>query len=94
MKTQVLALTLVLALLYSSVTGLIFIDFATANPAPLFPLPWDVVTTPPTIVVYSPVQNQTYNVTQMLLNFSIIVKPESRFENVTSVYYVIPVHEL
>jgi hypothetical protein len=104
MKRTALALTLVLALLFSTVAGVMFIYLATANPAPLFPFPWDEpVTTPPTIVVHSPVQNQTYGSTDVLLNFS-IVKPETWFPsghlkehgynegvfgNVTSVYYVV-----
>ena len=104
MKRTTLGLTLIMALLVSAVAGAMSINLATANPAPLFPFPWnEPVTTPPTIVVYSPVQNQTYSSTDMWLNFS-IVKPETWFPseywrnfgyneavfgNVTSVYYVV-----
>jgi hypothetical protein len=105
MKRTALALSLILALLFSAVTGAVFIDLATANPAPLFAFPTEPVTTLPTIVVHSPVQNQTYSSTDVWLNFS-IVKPETwfaidvahhadhsplteTFVNITSVYYVV-----
>jgi hypothetical protein len=80
------------------------VSLATANPAPLFPFPWgEPVTTPPTIVVYSPVQNQTYSTNEIWLNFTII-KPETWFPsghlaemgyvnavfgNVTTAYYTV-----
>jgi hypothetical protein len=78
------------------------VNLAMANPGPLLPFPYgEPVTTPPTIVVYSPVQNQTYNSTDVWLNFTII-KPETWFPsgplaehynavfgNVTSVYYIV-----
>ncbi len=89
-KKTLLTIAFISALLFSAVAGAMSVNLATANPAPLFPLPWDKpVTTPTTIVVHSPVQNQIYNSTEVWLNFSIIVKPESVFENVTSVYYVV-----
>jgi hypothetical protein len=97
-------LTLISALLFSAVSGAVLTRLASANPAPLFPFPWnDPVTTPPTIVVYSPVQNQTYNTIEVWLNFT-IMKPEAWFPsghlaehgynnavfgNVTSVYYIV-----
>ena len=80
------------------------VNFAKANPAPLFSFPTAPITTPPEIIVNSPVQNQTYNTTVML---SItIIKPEiwfaidvgshsdgspinQSFVNITSVYYAI-----
>ena len=98
------ALTLALALLFSVVTVAIFANLAKANPAPLFSFPTEPITTPPTIVVTSPVQNQTYNTT---VGLSLtIIKPETwfavdvghhsdgspinqTFVNITSVYYVI-----
>jgi hypothetical protein len=70
---------------------------ARANPAPLLPFPHDEpISTPPTIVVYSPVENQTYHSPSVLLNFS-LVKPDSWynglnspiFGNVTSVCYIV-----
>jgi hypothetical protein len=69
---------LVLALLFSTVAGAIFVNLATANPAPLFAFPTEPITTLPTIVVHSPVQNQLYNSTDVWLNFT-VVKPESWF---------------
>jgi hypothetical protein len=95
-KTELgLSLILILTLLLSY--AVVFVDLATANPAPLFPFPQDPVTTPPSIFVYSPVQNETYNSTQVTLNFTVI-KPDSWFSNgnffgdyvfgnITSVYY-------
>ena len=87
MKRTASALIIILALLFSMVAGAIFVNLATANPAPLFPLPWEPITTPPTIIVQSPIQNQTYNSTELWLNFSITVNDKTRFENITSVYY-------
>jgi hypothetical protein len=105
MKRTALALTVIFALSFSAVAGGLSLNRATANPAPLFAFPFDPVTTLPTIVVHSPVQNQIYNLTCVWLNFS-IVKPESwfafnagfhengqpiteTFVNITSVYYTV-----
>jgi hypothetical protein len=96
---------LVLALLFSTVAGAIFVNLATANPAPLFAFPTEPITTLPTIVVHSPVKNQIYNSTNVWLNFT-IVKPESwfaidvahhadhsplteTFVNITSIYFTV-----
>jgi hypothetical protein len=95
----------IIALLFSTVTGVMFINLATANPAPLFAFPQEPITTLPKIVVQSPVQNQFYNSTNVWLNFT-IVKPESwfainvgshsdfsplteTFVNITSIYFTI-----
>jgi hypothetical protein len=76
-----------------------------ANPAPLFTFPTEPITTQPTIIVTSPIQNQTYASNEMLLALT-IVKPETLFAfeafhhedhspgtrtfvNISSVYYVI-----
>jgi hypothetical protein len=76
-----------------------------ANPAPLFTFPTEPITTQPTIIVTSPVLNQTYASTEMLLALTVI-KPDTwfafdafshedhspgtqTFVNITSVYYVI-----
>jgi hypothetical protein len=87
-------------LLLSAVAGTIAVDLVTANPGPLLFFPEDPVTTPPTIVVDSPVQNQTYKSTDLWLNFT-IVKPDAWFPNrdwdvgnlifgnITSVYYTL-----
>ena len=104
MKRTALTLTLISALVFSAAVVTMPVNLATANPAPLFPFPWgEPVMTPPTIVVYSPVQNQTFSSTDVWLNFSMI-KPETWFPsedwrskgysegvfgNVTSVYYVV-----
>ena len=97
MKKTELGLSLILILTLLLSYAVVFVDLATANPAPLFPFPKDPVTTPPSIFVYSPVQNETYNSTQVTLNFTVI-KPDSWFSNgnffgdyvfgnITSVYY-------
>ncbi len=96
-------------LLISAVAGAISINLATANPGPLLFFPTEPVTTQPTIIVNSPVQNQTYNSTDVWLNFTII-KPETwfafnigafengtrisnTFGNITSVYYTVDGNE-
>jgi hypothetical protein len=101
LKKTLLALTLVFTFLLSYIV----VDLATANPAPLFAFPTKPLTTPPTILVHSPVENQAYNTTGVWLNFT-IVKPEEwfaidvashadysplteTFVNITSVYAVI-----
>jgi hypothetical protein len=76
-RTQ-LTKVLVLAFLFSAVTGAGFVNLVAANPAPLFAFPTEPKTTLPTIVVHSPVQNQIYNSTDVWLNFTVI-KPESWF---------------
>lgn len=78
LKRTTLTKALVLALLFSTVAGAVFINLVTANPAPLFAFPTEPKTTLPTIVVHSPVQNQNYNLTNVWLNFT-IVKPKSWF---------------
>jgi hypothetical protein len=98
------AVTLSLVLLFLVGVGATSVNLARANPAPLFSFPTEPITTPPTIIVNSPVQNQTYNTT---VEFSLtIIKPETwfaidvgshldgspinqAFVNVTSVYYAI-----
>ncbi len=94
MKKTVLGLSLILAILLSYTTA--FVGLTTANPAPLFPFPPNPIKTPPTIVVNSPAQNETYDSPNVWLNFSVI-KPDAWyptgaydvFGNVTSVYYVV-----
>lgn len=105
LKRTTLTKTLVLALLFSTVAVAVFVNLATADPAPLFAFPNEPITTLPTIVVHSPVQNQVYNSTSVWLNFT-IVKPESwfaidvgshadfsplteTFVNITSVYFTV-----
>ena len=72
------AVAVVLALLFSTIGGAVLINAVAANPAPLFAFPNEPVTTLPKIVVHSPIQNQRYNSTNVLLNFT-IVKPKSWF---------------
>ena len=78
LKRATLAKAFVLALLFSTVAGAVFVNLVAANPAPLFAFPTKPKTTLPTIVVHSPIQNQIYNSTDVWLNFT-IVKPESWF---------------
>lgn len=98
------AIILSLVLLFSVAVGATSINLAKANPAPLFSFPTEPISTPPTIIVNSPVQNQTCNTTVALS--VTIIKPETwfgidvgshldgspinqAFVNITSVYYVI-----
>ena len=78
MKKTALSLTLVAALLFSAVAGAIFTNFAKANPIGYVYYPTEPVITPPVITVYSPSQNQTYDSTSILLNFT-VSKPEPWF---------------
>jgi hypothetical protein len=87
MKRKALALTLILALSVSMV-ALQFVSLASANFIGALILPNKPNTTPPTIVVHSPVQNQICNSTEVWLNFTII-KPEGFFGNVTAVWYTV-----
>jgi hypothetical protein len=98
-KTTILLLTF----LTMAIVAVQFINLVNANPAPLFPFPWNKpITTTPQIIITSPIQNQTYS-THVWLNFT-LVKPETwfpdeywsnlgyneaTFGNVTSVYYVL-----
>jgi hypothetical protein len=61
---------------------------ASANFIGALILPNEPNTTPPTIVVHSPIQNQTCNSTDLWLNFTVI-KPERFFGNVTSAWYIV-----
>jgi hypothetical protein len=72
MSKKVIALTLMLALLFSAAALFQSTSIATANPAP-YPTTTPN-TTPPTITVQSPHNNSIYNVTEVPLNFS-IAKP-------------------
>jgi hypothetical protein len=85
MQKRDLGLIFSLTILFSAVS----LGLVSANPAPLFPLPWEPVTTSPTIVVTSPVQNETYDSTELWLNFSVIVNDDNCYENITSVYFTV-----
>jgi hypothetical protein len=87
MKRKTSALALILALLVSAI-ALQFVSVASANFIGALILPNEPNTTPPTIVVHSPVQNQTCNSTDLWLDFTII-KPKGFFGNVTSVWYTV-----
>jgi hypothetical protein len=105
MKKKVVVITLIAILLCSFVAGELLINTATANPAPLFSFPTEPVMNIPTIIVTSPVQNQTYTSNEVQLNLTLI-KPETwfafdvfhhedhtpgtqTFVNITSIYYVL-----
>lgn len=105
MKKVALALTLTVGLLCSFVAGTILVNTAMANPAPLFSFPIEPVTNLPTMIVTSPVQNQTCTSNEVQLTLTII-KPETwfafdifhhedhspgtqTFVNITSIYYVL-----
>jgi len=100
LKKWGLTAAFVSALLLSAIASAMSVNLAKANPGPVLFFPEDPETTLPTIVVRSPVQNQTYDSTGLWLNFT-IVKPETWFPNrswdvgnyifvnITSVYYVV-----
>ena len=102
MKKTILGLTLILALLFSSVAGLLLIVSVSANPYLWGEFPWEPITAPPTINVDSPIRNQNYLSPEIWLNFT-ITKPDAWFKlteqvagnsilifgNITSVYYII-----
>lgn len=74
MKKITLAL-LILLFLFSSFL-IIPVKLVTANPADLFHFPWDTpITTMPEVIIYSPVENQSYK-SILRLNFSVI-KPDN-----------------
>jgi hypothetical protein len=72
----VLALTIILTLLLSYTAGLV--NLATANPVWATDWPWEPIMTPPSIIVSSPIQNATYNSTNVSLNFT-VTKPDNWF---------------
>ncbi len=83
MKRAVLVIALIMVLFLATQRAL-FGGLASANPSPELDFPREPVATPPTIVVHSPTQNQNYNSTQVLLNFT-ITKPEAWLQR--SVFY-------
>jgi hypothetical protein len=104
-KKKVVILELIAVLLWSFVAGALLVNTTTANPAPLFSFPTEPFMNLPTIIVTSPVQNQTYTSNEVQLTLTII-KPETwfafdvfhhadhtpgtqTFVNITSVYYVL-----
>jgi hypothetical protein len=87
MKRKALALILILALSVSTV-ALQFVSLTSANFIGALILPNEPNTTPPTIVVHSPLQNETCNSMDLWLNFT-VSKPKRFFGNVTSVWYTV-----
>ena len=97
MKKKVWALFLALTLMFSCL--FVFVNLVTANPGYFVDFPFEPLKTPPSIVVYSPIQNETYYSPHLLLNFTVF-KPDSWFNptssdvdlvygNLRSVYYVV-----
>jgi hypothetical protein len=97
MKKPALGLFIILTLLLSY--SAVFINFATANPVWIIGWPTEPITTPPTIAVYSPVQNETCHSSQATLNFTVIEPntwfgktgngANTVFGKITAVYYVV-----
>ena len=87
MKRKAFALTIIFVLFVSTV-ALQFVSLASANFIGALSLPNEPNTTPPAIVVHSPVQNQTCNSMDLWLNFT-VTKPEGFFGNVVSVWYTV-----
>ena len=105
MKKKVAIIGLTAVLLCSFVAGTLLVNTAIANPAPLFSFPTEPFMNLPTIIVTSPVQNQTCTSNEVQLTLTII-KPETwfafdvfhhadhtpgtqTFVNITSIYYVL-----
>jgi hypothetical protein len=78
-KKAFITIAFISALLLSTIAGTQLAKMATANPTwgPDFPREPD--TTPPTITLNSPLQNQTYNSPNVPLNFT-VAKPETWFK--------------
>jgi hypothetical protein len=76
MKKTVIALSIILTLLLASTV--VFVDVSTANPVWAQDWPWAPITTSPSIIVSSPVQNATYNSTNVSLHFT-VTKPSDWF---------------
>jgi hypothetical protein len=91
-KRKALALALMLALSFLAAEATV-INFAKANPIGYLWFPTEPVKTPPVITVYCPSQNQAYDSTSILLNFS-VSKPETWFnwyeeEHLSGIYLTI-----
>jgi hypothetical protein len=73
------ALAVALAALLITATGITFFNLAIANPIWSADFPREPIKTPPTIILHSPFQNQTFNSTNISLNFT-VAKPETWFK--------------
>jgi hypothetical protein len=105
-KTAFVSAIIVVFLLSGALETLI-VSFALANPFLFDEFPTEPVTTPPAIVVHSPIQNENYDSNEVWLNFTII-KPDTWFKftnqaaqanyltfgNITSVYFILDNGEL
>lgn len=95
---KALAPTLILTLLFLVVVCAVSVKMAVANPTWGADFPREPDTTPPAIILHSPLQNQAFNSTNISLNFT-VAKPEIWFKessnqeltwilgNITSVSY-------
>jgi hypothetical protein len=99
MKRKALELTVIVALLSSLMAVTMPVNLVTANPGYLVGFPLKPFKTLPSIVVHSPIRNETYYSPHLLLNFTVF-KPDSWFNplsngydyaygNLSSVYYVV-----
>lgn len=107
LKKVVPGVSLVVVFLLSAVLETLMVSFALANPFLFDEFPTEPVTTPPAIVVHSPIPNENYNSNEVWLNFTII-KPDAWFKftnqsaqanyltfgNITSVYFIVDNGEL
>jgi hypothetical protein len=73
------ALAVALATLLITATGTMLFNLATANPIWPADFPREPDKTPPTIILRSPLQSQTFNSTDIPLNFT-VAKPETWFK--------------
>jgi hypothetical protein len=78
-KKALLTIAFISALMLSTIAGTQLVKMATANPTWGADFPREPDTTPPTIILHSPLQNQTFNSTSIQLNFT-VAKPETWFK--------------
>ena len=79
MKKTALTITLILAFLFSAMAWAVPVKMAVANPTWGADFPREPDTTPPTIILHSPLQNKSFNSTNIPLNFT-VAKPEAWFK--------------
>lgn len=98
MKREVLALALILALLFSAIAGVFFVNLAWANPwaSPLYShsilegvIPLPEGTKLPVVTVFNPQNNTHYASKNLLLNFSVTIERSNNISlSVDELYYL------
>jgi hypothetical protein len=78
-KKALFAVAFISVLLLSIIAGILLANMATADPIWGADFPREPDVTPPTIILNSPLQNQSFNSTDIQLNFT-VAKPETWFK--------------